>query len=556
MCALLWVYHGDMDPAVGHLGESSRGLWKRMGNLNLTDIEERIQASRMFEAVRSSGVRAKDVTLEAFDGLWEADDDVETNAYNGDNSKSSIYGGKIEDVEEVEEHPVLSFSKEDAIEKGTADQEELEELATEKDVTRLADFNEAPFSTPMPKAEEGYFLDKLTYEVEQCGAISTQKTKVSIATIATSDRAWIISEYCQRWPGEISLVVYGTGSWGEEDFLIETIEKFEGCEDSMERLTITARSATEEELEKPELFPINELRNLAIKNVKTSHYLYLDIDFWPSTDLHKYVHSREARSSLSQNPKSALVVPAFDRLDHDCKIIKDGQKFKIKTIAQNPSNAAQIEKCINYFKADMPTDKKSLERLIRDDKAHVFDKWTPEAHGTTNANKWLRQRKGSLREVKCIKSARYEPYLVLRRCASLPPFQPHFTGYGKNKIQHILHLTKLSYKLSVLGGGFITHFPHPASSAKVEWDAFKEAGLKRANKKNQAKILAKKGVDVNDFHRLAMDNLLIQFVEFLEDTDVKGGREGGGTGYCPGETLDGTFSAHAGEVNANINRIE
>lgn len=274
-------------------------------------------------------------------------------------------------------------------------------------------------------------------------------------------------------------------------------------------------------------------RNLAIENVKTSHYLYLDIDFWPSTTLYEHVHSKDSLMTLSTNPKTALVVPAFSRLDHDCKI----KGTRISSTPQIPSNAAQINKCIEYYKKDMPTDKKSLENFIREEKAHTFDHWTVGAHGTTNANAWLKQRKGTLRDVKCIKATRYEPYLVLRRCSDLPPFQNTFTGYGKNKIQHILHLTRLGYKLSVLGGGFIIHFPHPASAAKVEWDAFVDDGHHENDRKKQQKLLKKMGLGVDDYHRLAMDNLLIQFVEWLEDVD--GGE--GGTDYCPGESMEADF---------------
>lgn len=46
-----------------------------------------------------------------------------------------------------------------------------------------------------------------------------------------------------------------------------------------------------------------------------------------------------------------------------------------------------------------------------------------------------------LHPIPCFRSNRYEPYLLLRRCApTLPPFAEAFTGYGKNKIQHVAHL--------------------------------------------------------------------------------------------------------------------
>jgi hypothetical protein len=77
-------------------------------------------------------------------------------------------------------------------------------------------------------------------------------------------------------------------------------------------------------------FPVNELRNLAVSKVKTTHILYIDADFWPSDDLYETImgsdessgkgdkdqqtrnpSSQRIRKYLFDDPKLALVVPAF-----------------------------------------------------------------------------------------------------------------------------------------------------------------------------------------------------------------------------------------------------
>ena len=57
------------------------------------------------------------------------------------------------------------------------------------------------------------------------------------------------------------------------------------------------------------LYPINLLRDLAILNVVTTHYVNLDMDLWPSNTLREDFHKLSAE--ILENPKSALILPAF-----------------------------------------------------------------------------------------------------------------------------------------------------------------------------------------------------------------------------------------------------
>jgi len=49
-------------------------------------------------------------------------------------------------------------------------------------------------------------------------------------------------------------------------------------------------------------------------------------------------------------------------------------------------------------------------------------------------------------------------------------FNEAFTGYGKNKIEHIMLLRAKGFKFSVLPRVFSVHLPHPKSKAKRQWD--------------------------------------------------------------------------------------
>ena len=55
-------------------------------------------------------------------------------------------------------------------------------------------------------------------------------------------------------------------------------------------------------------FPVNYLRNLAIRNVETTHYMILDMDLWPTRNAY------DELTHLSPNVvkgKSAVILPAF-----------------------------------------------------------------------------------------------------------------------------------------------------------------------------------------------------------------------------------------------------
>ena len=78
---------------------------------------------------------------------------------------------------------------------------------------------------------------------------------------------------------------------------------------------------------------------------------------------------------------------------------------------------------------------------------------------------------------------------------------------------------------------FVTHFPHRQSESKNNWDSFVNAGLKRSDKKKQEEVLKTK-LNGRDFHRVSMDNMLINFINWLPEYAMN--EEEGGTKYCKG----------------------
>ena len=57
----------------------------------------------------------------------------------------------------------------------------------------------------------------------------------------------------------------------------------------------------------PLVFPINKLRNIAMVNIVTSHFLILDMDMWPVRTLFDEV--QKAPLDVLKNPMSAIIIP-------------------------------------------------------------------------------------------------------------------------------------------------------------------------------------------------------------------------------------------------------
>ena len=62
------------------------------------------------------------------------------------------------------------------------------------------------------------------------------------------------------------------------------------------------------------VYPVNKLRNIAIVNTVTTHFLVMDMDMWPTRSL--FEEMQKMPSSVLSDPKSAIIVPLlFFKLD-------------------------------------------------------------------------------------------------------------------------------------------------------------------------------------------------------------------------------------------------
>jgi hypothetical protein len=229
----------------------------------------------------------------------------------------------------------------------------------------------------------------------------------TLASQLSDDRVWMVRHHCERWGGEnpISIAVFTDRAHG--DVMSELTSA--GCSD--ERLTLQVVEKTRYDPDGTE-YPVNLLRNLALSAVRTSHVVYADVDFWPSSDLHAVLSNVAVRERFASDGRLAGVVPAF-QMYRRCREYADCRERNV------PS---------------MPATKGELIGMIVEKAASAFDPTNRGGHGSTRYETWCDQGEGTFVDLGCIRSNRYEPYVAIRHCAEMPPFQEGFTGYGKNKM--------------------------------------------------------------------------------------------------------------------------
>lgn len=284
---------------------------------------------------------------------------------------------------------------------------------------------------------------KTTNVAPSCKLIEAKDVDFTLVTQLSPARLWLMKHHCSRW-GEhpISLAV---GTKTSKKTIVKALEAL-GCDTG--RIIVSTVS----DFDSDEEYPVNRLRNVALAAIRTSHAVFIDADFILSNNAYsKLIDHKE----ILVDRKTALVIPAFElrplcahsSSDVDCKSIHEGILPKNKKDVLDFFTAPALEPTIAQF----------------DSKNNVV------GHGSTRYMDWINQAPGDLLPIECITSPRYEPYVVIRYCKDLPPFQEAFTGYGQNKLTWFQHVTRTGYRLFQVGDTFVVHFPHEKSTSFKTW---------------------------------------------------------------------------------------
>uniref|UniRef100_A0A8B9H1R0 LARGE xylosyl- and glucuronyltransferase 1 n=1 Tax=Astyanax mexicanus TaxID=7994 RepID=A0A8B9H1R0_ASTMX len=150
-----------------------------------------------------------------------------------------------------------------------------------------------------------------------------------------------------------------------------------------------------------QFYPVNLLRNVAMRQVNTPYMFLSDIDFLPMYGLYEYLRKSVVQLDMG-NTKKALVVPAFETL-----------RYRLSY----PKSKAEL-----LSQLDMGT--------LFTFRYHV---WT-KGHAPTNFAKW----RTATTPYRVQWEADFEPYVMVRR--DCPEYDRRFVGFGWNKVAHVMEL--------------------------------------------------------------------------------------------------------------------
>ena len=278
----------------------------------------------------------------------------------------------------------------------------------------------------------------------------------TLVTQLSLNRLGLMKHHCSRWGNHPMSIAVATG---RSKVAIAKALQALGCNTGFIKITTvpydTTNSSNTSSGEGPGGYPVNKLRNAAMAGVRTSHAVVIDADFVLSRDAYQSIATQ--RAVLAKDSKTALVLPAFELQSFcdECSGIHTGILPETK------------HDLLSLLDIELVTQSTSA---VSEPTMTQFDlKGNNVGHGSTRYNDWIKQDDDELLPIECVTSNRYEPYLVVRYCSDLPPFQDAFTGYGQNKLTWFQQLRRTGYKLFQMGGTFVVHFPHAKSASFNKW---------------------------------------------------------------------------------------
>ncbi|KAI1882188.1 hypothetical protein AGOR_G00248120 [Albula goreensis] len=253
-----------------------------------------------------------------------------------------------------------------------------------------------------------YFLH---YEYEP----AEDHTDVTLVAQLSMDRLQMLEAICKHWEGPISLALYLSDAEAQQ-----FLRYAQGSEVLMGRGNVGYHIVYKE----GQFYPVNLLRNVAMKQVNTPYMFLSDIDFLPMYGLYEYLRKSVVQLDMA-NTKKALVVPAFETL-----------RYRLSY----PKSKAEL-----LSQLDMGT--------LFTFRYHV---WT-KGHAPTNFAKW----RTATTPYRVQWEPDFEPYVMVRRDS--PEYDRRFVGFGWNKVAHVMELDAQEYEFVVLPNAYMIHMPHAPS---------------------------------------------------------------------------------------------
>ena len=285
---------------------------------------------------------------------------------------------------------------------------------------------EAGDSEPPPPGDEGpcteltgsrprVYRTHLSF-VPDCLGEGDHDDLLTLTAQLSLERLPMLESLLSHWPGPVSLALYLS------DLESQTFLELHSTSEIMRgRCNVGYHLVYKE----GKHYPVNLLRNLAMDQATTEYLFLTDVDFLPSFGSHEALQS-SVSSLLSDHPNRLLVIPAFESSRY--------------SPSQFPDSKAELVKALD------------LGEIF----TFRYREW-PAGHRATNYPHW----RTATTPYTVTWLPDYEPYIVGPR--SMARYDPRFTGFGWNKVSHILELHARDAEFVVVPDVFMVHQPHTPS---------------------------------------------------------------------------------------------
>ena len=202
----------------------------------------------------------------------------------------------------------------------------------------------------------------------------------------------------------------------------------------------------------PSAYPVNSLRNEAIARVTSTHFLLVDVDFWPSATLLTEFYA--LKPSILGCKKCAFIAPSFSvKVDSDGRVLAEvlrrlqceGDSCLDGSLV--PRTNAQLKRAIKRggksstmgaVVARVKSSNGSALHVAMTAEGIGVQKFCRPCHASSSVD-WRRwPRAHAAYRIKCLRSPRFEPYFIVPTLRTTPRFANEFVGYVQVQTCHFL----------------------------------------------------------------------------------------------------------------------
>ena len=252
---------------------------------------------------------------------------------------------------------------------------------------------------------------------------------VTLATQLTSDRLPLLAKTAQQWRGPVSaaiLLLSREGSIGKQTRAL--IADYYASPYLRDHVTIHLVTDDQFNAQDTSLYPVNYLRNVALKNSATSHVFFVDADIIPVfTERSAISWVKQEAATHDSNAKYALIAPLFHSTSAD---------------------------------SEFSGDKEDLLRRLQE-KPATLESYMGMSHSVVRYSTWYKS--STSYHVDYV--ADMEPYFIVPRSA--PLMHDIYSGYGRDKCAYSRDLHAAGYSFYVLPDAFLVNRRDPPGGQTI-----------------------------------------------------------------------------------------